>query len=244
MKLPWSRPLALPPQLEWKYANEPELMSWTIKARNYNTFVANIMFLICLLVNLIISYATCIWLTDTESNGTPTGVVFFILSILFTLSITHQRMSFAYRLSISGFEYCGWKKFPKAAVIIVNCFAMIAGVLIFAVMSSTPGGSLLGLVGAGGMGLTAIATINSKRFQKMHTEFFQVDFTWNEFDNISLYKSRHIIGLNHEWENLGQILPGIVNVFCRRKDFEERLAMIESLLPKPIPVVVEKFEVY
>ncbi|KRU98591.1 hypothetical protein IPC1001_29195 [Pseudomonas aeruginosa] len=160
------------------------------------------------------------------------------------LSMTHQRMNFAYRISRSGFEYCGWKKFPKSAVIIVNCFAVIAVILIFAVMSSTPGGSLLGLVGAGGMGLTAIATINSKRFQKMHTEFFQVDFTWNEFDKISLYKSRHIIGLNHEWENLGQILPGIVNVFCRRKDFEERLAMIESLLPKPIPVVVEKFEVY
>ncbi|HBO1218281.1 TPA: hypothetical protein L4E92_005680 [Pseudomonas aeruginosa] len=153
-------------------------------------------------------------------------------------------MNFAYRFSRSGFEYCGWKKFPKSAVIIVNCFAMIAGIFIFAVMSSTPGGSLLGLVGAGGMGLTAIATINSKRFQKMHTEFFQVDFTWDEFDKISLYKSRHIIGLNHEWKNLGQILPGIVNVFCRRKDFEKRLAMIESLLPKPIPVVVEKFEVY
>ncbi len=160
------------------------------------------------------------------------------------LSMTHQRMNFAYRFSRSGFEYCGWKKLPKSAVIIVNCFSVIAGILIFAVMSSTPGGSLLGLVGAGGMGLTAIATINSKQFQKMHTEFFQVDFTWDEFDKISLYKSRHIIGLNHEWENLGQILPGIVNVFCRRKDFEERLAMIESLLPKPIPVVVEKFEVY
>ncbi|SQC51743.1 Uncharacterised protein [Pseudomonas aeruginosa] len=41
MKLPWNRPLALPPQLEWKYANEPELMRWTIKARNYNTTIAN-----------------------------------------------------------------------------------------------------------------------------------------------------------------------------------------------------------
>ncbi|HBN9771738.1 TPA: hypothetical protein L3939_006594, partial [Pseudomonas aeruginosa] len=243
MKLPWSKPLALPPQLEWKYSHEPELMSWTIKSRNYNTFIANIMFLICLAMVIAGTSFIGFWFHENRKTDIPGSIGFFLIMTSVILSMTHQRMNFAYRISRSGFEYCGWKKFPKSAVIIVNCFAVIAVILIFAVMSSTPGGSLLGLVGAGGMGLTAIATINSKRFQKMHTEFFQVDFTWNEFDKISLYKSRHIIGLNHEWENLGQILPGIVNVFCRRKDFEERLAMIESLLPKPIPVVVEKFEV-
>ncbi|WP_163025655.1 hypothetical protein, partial [Pseudomonas aeruginosa] len=240
MKLPWSKPLALPPQLEWKYSHEPELMSWTIKSRNYNTFIANIMFLICLAMVIAGTSFIGFWFHENRKTDIPGSIGFFLIMTSVILSMTHQRMNFAYRISRSGFEYCGWKKFPKSAVIIVNCFAVIAVILIFAVMSSTPGGSLLGLVGAGGMGLTAIATINSKRFQKMHTEFFQVDFTWNEFDKISLYKSRHIIGLNHEWENLGQILPGIVNVFCRRKDFEERLAMIESLLPKPIPVVVEK----
>ncbi|RQB64267.1 hypothetical protein IPC436_25040 [Pseudomonas aeruginosa] len=202
------------------------------------------MFAICLVMMIILTSFAGDWFQEDREANIPVSVGFFLVMISVVLSVTHQRMNFAYRFSRSGFEYCGWKKFPKSAVIIVNCFAMIAGLLIFVVMSSTPGGSLLGLVGAGGMGLTAIATINSKRFQKMHTEFFQVDFTWDEFDKISLYKSRHIIGLNHEWENLGQVLPGIVNVFCRRKDFEERLAMIESLLPKPIPVVVEKFEVY
>ncbi len=36
--------LELPPQLQWKYAAESELLGWTIRARNYNTFVANCMF--------------------------------------------------------------------------------------------------------------------------------------------------------------------------------------------------------
>lgn len=38
--LNFNKPLALPSQLEWKFAHEPELLSWTIRARNYNTFVA------------------------------------------------------------------------------------------------------------------------------------------------------------------------------------------------------------
>ncbi|MBY1013227.1 hypothetical protein ILR34_22815 [Pseudomonas aeruginosa] len=244
MKPSWNRSLALPPQLEWKYANEPELMSWTIKARNYNTTIAN---MVSILFFFMASTGAAIyggWIGEGLDRSIARSLLLFAVVFPAMLSMTHQRINFAYRLSRSGFEYCGWKNFPMSAVIIVNCFAVIASILIFTVLSSTPGGSLLGLVGAGGMGLTAIAAINSKRFQRMHTEFFQVDFTWDEFDKISLYKSRHIIGLNHEWENLGQVLPGIVNVFCRRKDFEERLAMIESLLPKPIPVVVEKFEVY
>jgi hypothetical protein len=40
----FNKALELPPQLQWKYANEPELLGWTIRARNYNTFVANCMF--------------------------------------------------------------------------------------------------------------------------------------------------------------------------------------------------------
>ncbi len=40
----FNKPLQLPPQLQWKFAHEPELLGWTIRARNYNTFVANCMF--------------------------------------------------------------------------------------------------------------------------------------------------------------------------------------------------------
>ncbi|HBO3047170.1 TPA: hypothetical protein L4Q92_006058 [Pseudomonas aeruginosa] len=77
MKLPWSRPLALPPQLEWKYANEPELMSWTVKARNYNTFVANIMFLICLAMVIIGTSFAGDWFQENREKNIPVSIGFF-----------------------------------------------------------------------------------------------------------------------------------------------------------------------
>ena len=40
----WGTPRELPPQLTWKYAHEPELLGWRIKARNYNTVIANGLF--------------------------------------------------------------------------------------------------------------------------------------------------------------------------------------------------------
>ncbi|WP_400564993.1 hypothetical protein ACFELC_00945 [Pseudomonas aeruginosa] len=77
MKLPWSRPLALPPQLEWKYANEPELMSWTVKARNYNTFVENIMFLICLAMVIIGTSFAGDWFQENREKNIPVSIGFF-----------------------------------------------------------------------------------------------------------------------------------------------------------------------
>ncbi|HEP9717124.1 TPA: hypothetical protein VDW09_004959 [Pseudomonas aeruginosa] len=77
MKLPWSRPLALPPQLEWKYANEPELMSWTIKARNYNTFIANIMFLICLAMVIAGTSFIGFWFHENRKTDIPGSIGFF-----------------------------------------------------------------------------------------------------------------------------------------------------------------------
>ncbi len=37
------------PEMPWERIDEPELMSWQIRARDYNTSVANIVFLIMLL---------------------------------------------------------------------------------------------------------------------------------------------------------------------------------------------------
>ena len=52
----FSKSLDLPPKLHWKYANEPELLAWTIRARNYNTFVANSMSAFMSLLLLVLSF--------------------------------------------------------------------------------------------------------------------------------------------------------------------------------------------
>ena len=48
----WATPRELPPQLTWKYEHESELLSWRIKARNYNTVVANGIFIFMLFLPL------------------------------------------------------------------------------------------------------------------------------------------------------------------------------------------------
>ncbi len=43
-------------QIPWKHADEPDVMSWRIRARNYNIFVANILFSVLFFVCLGSAY--------------------------------------------------------------------------------------------------------------------------------------------------------------------------------------------
>ncbi|WP_124200507.1 hypothetical protein [Pseudomonas aeruginosa] len=231
MKLPWSRPLALPPQLEWKYANEPELMSWTVKARNYNTFIANIMLLICLAMVIIGTSFAGDWFQENREKNIPVSIGFFLVMISVALSVTHQRMNFAYRFSKSGGEFCEWKNFPKAAVWVVNGFAVIAAIACVTLLG--PDGMLLGVLGAGGMGLTAIAMINSKSFQKMHTTFHHNSYSWSEFPGVVIDQRQKLVGLKFRWyhKELKEEMVSVEALYTRSRDFNKLIDFLEKHLP-------------
>ena len=52
------KPLTLPPQLQWQYQDEPALAEWSLKARPYNTDIANGIFLIFLVICAVVSVWT------------------------------------------------------------------------------------------------------------------------------------------------------------------------------------------
>lgn len=159
------------------------------------------------------------------------GVIFFVLSILFILSITHQRINFAYRFSKSGGEFCEWKDFPKAAVWVVNGFAVIAAIACVTLLG--PDGMLLGVLGAGGMGLTAIAMINSKSFQKMHTNFHHNSYSWSEFPGVVIDQRQKLVGLKFRWyhKELKEEMVSVEALYTRSRDFNKLIDFLKKQLP-------------
>lgn len=111
-----SKPLVLPPELHWKYTNEPELLARAIRARNYNTFVANAMFWFCFIT---ITNGSIFLYRSTEEDpvfNVISTLLFLITVTTALISITHQRMNFAYRFTRSGIECCEWKDFTQLAI--------------------------------------------------------------------------------------------------------------------------------
>ncbi|HIE1867302.1 TPA: hypothetical protein ACXJVP_005540 [Pseudomonas aeruginosa] len=231
MKLPWNRSLALPPQLEWKYANEPELMRWTIKARNYNTTIAN---MVSVLFFSMAATGAAIyggWIGVGLDESLTRSFLLFLVVFPAMLSMTHQRMNFAYRFSKSGGEFCEWKNFPQAAVWVVNGFAVIVAIACVALLG--PDGMLLGLLGAGGMGFTAIAMINSKSFQKMHTTFHHNAYSWSEFPGVVIDQRQKLVGLMFKWyhKELNEEMVSVEALYTRSRDFKKLVDFLEKQLP-------------
>lgn len=86
-------------QMPWKHTDETAIMSWQIRARNYNVFVAN-----CLLVVLVIVSSLFIFLFLMTGDESVLSAALFgggglLMAILIPMSMTHQTSILVYRFT-------------------------------------------------------------------------------------------------------------------------------------------------
>ena len=243
--LNFDKALDLPPQLQWKYANEPELMTWTIRARNYNTFVANAMFWFCFIA---ITVGSIFLYRDTKEYlvfNTISTLLFFIFVNTALISMTHQRMNFAYRITRSGIEYCEWKDFPKWALIFLKWFSAITAIIFIFLATLDPSFLIGALIGPGGMGLMYLSMLNSKSYQEMHTQYHHYAFKWEEITQLAIATNREVVDLKYSVTQEGNDFKTnwSLNVFCKRKQKEAVANFIKPYLSPDVPFIKAKVNV-
>lgn len=221
--LPWSQPIEPPAHHQWKHANQRALLEWRVKARPYNTTVANGMFAFLLCIALMFSYFllyknASFELVETAFIAAP-GFFLFFLALYGT---THQKTKFAYRLTEECIETCEWKSPSKGWIVVLKWLTVITAIAVLFIIALDPSAFWVALAGPGGMGLLYLGLANSKQFQEMHSLYRHNVFTWNEIKHIYIDNSRYLISLEYEWlnENINKTLPWWTYIFCRKKDFE------------------------
>lgn len=244
----FGRPLQPPPHLQWRYADEPALLAWTIKARNYNTLVANYMFGFMLLVDLVATYAIYAVRIPGGSDFKHLMICFgFFVLMAFTISLmTHQRMNFAYRFTQSGLEFCKWKGLSKFSISFMEWFS-VATTAMFLFLTTIDSTFLIGaLVGPGGVGIAYLIMANSKSYRELHTTYHHIAFKWSDFKRIDLDKRRGLIDLPFDYLNsyVEKIVEGRCYLFCRKDSREEILRAVESCVPQPLSIRVISVPVY
>jgi len=243
----FSKPLDLPPQLHWKYANEPELLAWTIRARNYNTFVANCMFAFLSVIILIATYSIYAVTTQDESYFYQVSVSLgFYLLMSFTIScMTHQRMNFAYRFTQSGVEYCEWKDFPKWALTFLKWFTGMMAIIFIYLTTIDPTFLIGALIGPGAMGLMYLSMANSKTYQRMQTEYHHHFLHWKELTKSTVATNRVMMELEYSVPQEGSIYMTIGRqyIFFTPKDKERVTQLIKNNLLPGTPYVFGKVDV-
>ena len=242
----FSKSLDLPPKLHWKYANEPELLAWTIRARNYNTFVANSMSAFMSLLLLGLSFFLYSAYHDLNEPWRILSCLFFFTFMSFTIScMTHQRMNFAYRFTPSGVEYCEWKDFPKWALTFLKWFSGMTAIIFIYLATIDPTFLIGALIGPGGMGLMYLSMLNSKRFQEMHTQYHHYAFRWEELTQLAIATNREVVDLKYSVTQEGNDFKTnwSLNVFCKRKQKEAVANFIKPYLSPDVPFIKAKVNV-
>ncbi|WP_053164464.1 hypothetical protein [Pseudomonas sp. P1.8] len=243
----FNKALELPPQLQWKYANEPELLGWTIRARNYNTFVANCMFAFMSLV--IMGWSYFLYATADANDSVASKFVFslcFYMFFSFVISwMTHQRMNIAYRFTESGVEYCKWKDFPKWVLPFVKWFAGITAVMFIFLATLDPAFLIGALIGPGGMGLMYLSMANSKSYRELHTQYHNHFFHWDELTKLTIATNRDMVEVDYSVPKEGSIymIEGSLYVFFKRDRKNEVVTLIKKHLPPAVPCIVGKVDV-
>ncbi|MET3055250.1 hypothetical protein ABXV19_26050, partial [Pseudomonas alkylphenolica] len=242
-----NKDLELPPQLKWKFSYEPELLGWTIRARNYNTFVANCMFLFLSVALIGLSYV--VYLVPAPGEGVMARVVigfcFYMIFSFVILSVTHQRMKFAYRFTPSGVECCEWKDFPEWALTFLKWIAGITAIFFIFMATIDPSFLLGALIGPGGIGLTYLSMAHSKSYREMHTQYHHLIHEWKDFTQLAIATNREIVDLKYSTTMEGDdfVTNWNINIFCKRKQKEKVAELIRPFLSPGVPFIKAKVNV-
>ncbi|WP_442113483.1 hypothetical protein [Pseudomonas sp. NUPR-001] len=245
--LSFNKPLELPSQLEWKFAHEPELLGWTIRARDYNTVVANGMF--AFMSVLIVFGAYSVYSMPAPGEGVLFRIVvafcFYLIITCAVLSMTHQKVNFAYRISGSGVEYCVWKDFPEWALTFLKWLTGITAVIFLFIATIDPSFLLGALLGPGGMGLTYLSMAHSKNYREMHTRYHHYAFKWADFTQLAIASNREVVDLKYAITMEGDDFETrwSLNIFCRRKQKEKVAEIIRPYLSPDVPFIRAKVNV-
>ncbi|MDR6713057.1 hypothetical protein J2W83_002659 [Pseudomonas hunanensis] len=235
----------LPPQLQWKHANEPEVLAWEIRARNYNTFIANAMFVFCFSIIVAVSIYQYLDMRDDPVFAGVMALMLFIVVTVALFSVTHQRMNYAYRITRLGVEYCKWKDFPKWALVTVKWITGISAILFIFMATIDPTFLIGALVGPGGMGLTYMVMANSKSYRDLHTSYHNNFYKWSELTKATIATNRDMVEVDYSVPKTGSVfkITGSLYVFFKRKNKQHVVEVFKKHLPSDVLAVVGKVDV-
>ncbi|PAU85949.1 hypothetical protein CK507_17500 [Pseudomonas sp. WN033] len=244
-----AKPLALPPQLDWRYKDEPALAEWSLKARPYNTDIANGIFVFFLVVQIPCLFWLLPSMASSLKDQLLIGGFLYMVVMSGAFSMTHQKTKFAYRLTASGLEFCEWKEFPEWLPRLLKWAAIITGVVMLMLAMVHPAALIGAIAGPGLMGLMYLRMGTSSQFRELHESYHHIVQRWDEFNKVTVFRRRSIIGLgftyyNPQSEFEDKMVRSTRKIYCRKADLDNLITIIREQLPESTPYTEAYIPIY
>ncbi|QPL44647.1 hypothetical protein IT895_10455 [Halomonas sp. A40-4] len=217
-------------EMPWRHADEPAVMTWQIRTRDYDIFYANLMFYMILAIATVGAVAVYSFNEHFMSSLLLGGVMFAFL-LLVGMSMTHQTAIIVYRLTDKRIEVFSWKPQIDSVKPVMKWTAIISGVGVLCLVLVNPD-FIIAAIGPIGIGAMAALMGNSKDYQSMvrNEEYHEID--WPNTEDIAVWRKRRLIGLRFTWNNEdGSHYSVYSKVYCHKKDFEKCLDIFKQRLP-------------
>ncbi|MGP9767986.1 hypothetical protein ACT3UM_19905 [Halomonas sp. AOP13-D3-9] len=202
------------PEIPWKHADEPAVIAWQIRARNYNTTPDNLALIPMSLIAFGGGYVMSLLVQSLLGSFLLGGGLFLLLMLIF-MSVTHNTTIIVYRFTETLAEEYSWKPQEAAAASFLKWSAIILLPIVGVLILMDPSLVIAG-IGPLGMGLMAWV-MGSQQAKQSNSRHHPLD--WRDTDKIYLYPGRDIIGLNIPWyhPDAHEVEPdGIREVYCRK----------------------------
>ncbi|MCE8010380.1 hypothetical protein HBJ58_02760 [Halomonas desiderata] len=217
-------------QMPWKNVDEPALMTWQIRTRNYNTFVANVLFFIMLCVCFIVGAL----LFMAEEKLLPSvlgGGGMFLFGVLITMSMTHQTAIIVYRLTDKRIEVFSWKPQIDSVKPVMTWTAIGSGVVVLFLMFIDPA-FLIAAIGPVGIGVAAALMGTSKNYRSTVRDDQHYEIDWKNAEEIAVWRERAVIGLRFTYHNeAGDSYQAYKTLYCHKDELDKRIAFLREKLP-------------
>ncbi|MCE8010378.1 hypothetical protein HBJ58_02770 [Halomonas desiderata] len=219
-------------QMPWKHADEPALMAWQIRTRDYYTLPANILFFVMLVISLGAGY-----LLSHAGQGSLVasllwGGGMFTFCILIIMSITHQTSIIAYRLTEERIEAFSWKPQIDSVKPVMTWTAIGSGVVVLFLVFIDPA-FLIAAIGPVGIGIAAALMGTSKNYRTLVRDDQHYEIDWKNTEEIAVWRKRRLIGLRFTWYNDdGSHYSVYSKVYFRKHDFEKCVDFFRERLPQ------------
>ncbi|WP_447894167.1 hypothetical protein [Vreelandella sp. GE22] len=225
-------------EIPWRYTNENAVMSWQVRARNYDISKSSLELMVFVIMASGGGYVMSLFVESLLASFLL-GFGMFLPFFLLGLSVTHYTTIFVYRFTETLVEVHSWKPQDAAASAFLKWSAIIllpvVGVLALFEPALIVAG--IGPLGIGLMALTA-GSRQTKQDSRKHHSFY-----WQDTNKIYLYPDRNIIGLNTPWYHPEKrtIIPNGMNaIYCKEGERQEVFRFFKERLPD-VDVVEEKF---
>lgn len=220
------------PEMPWKHADEPAVVSWQIRARNYNTYAANALFSVFFLVSLGGGYFMAL-VDESPLVSFLIGGGMFTLFILIAMSMTHQTSILVYRFTAQSAEVCSWKPQMDSVKPFLKWSAIILMPIVLVLILMDPS-LLITSLGPLAMGFAAWMMGSSKGYQEIARGSRHEEIDWTKTEHIKVWRKRSMIALTYQWKPFkrnSSYRPRTHLLYCLPEELDDRIQFFKEHLP-------------